>query len=277
MNLSPPEDLLQVVAFALAEDLGGGDVSALLIPPETQGEALVISRESAVICGIPWFDEVFRQLGEVHVTWRIEEGQTVAPDQTLCYLRGPARQLLSGERSALNFLQTLSGTATRVREYVDRIAGTGVRLLDTRKTLPGLRSAQKYAVLCGGGNNHRMGLYDAFLIKENHLMAAGSISLAVQRARALAPELLLEVEVENLAQLREALAAGVDRVLLDNFDPMMLREAVMINQGQAELEASGGITLENLRPVAETGVDFISLGTLTKDLRAVDLSMRFVA
>jgi nicotinate-nucleotide pyrophosphorylase (carboxylating) len=271
-----PVDLTLSVTRALAEDLGDGDVSAALIPAAQQAQARIISRETAVICGIAWFNEVFRQLDpRVRISWDVSDGTRVAPDTQLCTLSGGARSLLSGERSALNFLQTLSGTASKTAEYVDLVAGTGVILLDTRKTLPGLRSAQKYAVHCGGGQNHRHGLYDAFLLKENHLAAAGSIQAAVAGARALNPNLLLEVEVENLVQLEQALAEGVTRILLDNFSPPQLREAVRVNAKRAQLEASGGITRANLRAIAETGVDYISLGTLTKDLRAVDLSMRF--
>ncbi len=276
--LPDADEVTRTVARALSEDVGSGDVTANLIPAEIRATAKVICREQAVLCGCPWFNEVFRQLADddVDVVWHIQEGQIVAPNQLLCTLQGSARLLLTGERCALNFLQTLSGTATRVKQYTELIRDTGTRLLDTRKTLPGLRSAQKYAVTCGGGENHRQGLYDAFLIKENHIMACGSITRAVTTARALDPRLPLEVEVENLEQLREALEAGVDRVLLDNFNLVTLREAVMLNQNRARLEASGGITPHNLRAVAETGVDYISMGALTKDVLAVDLSMRLL-
>ena len=271
-----PADLAATVAGALAEDLGGGDVSAALIPADSSAHARVITRENAVICGHPWFDEVFRQVDpDVVIAWEVRDGDAASANQLLCTLTGPARSLLSGERCALNFLQTLSGTATLTRSYVEQVAGTGVALLDTRKTVPGLRNAQKYAVRCGGGKNHRRGLFDAFLLKENHLHTAGSITLAVQAARALNPALPLEVEVETLAQLEEALAAGVDAVLLDNFDLAGLRAAVALTQGRAKLEASGGVERDGLRAIAETGVNYISIGALTKHVRAVDLSMRF--
>ena len=271
-----PQDIEETVARALAEDVGAGDLTAVLIPSETRAEAVVISREPAVLCGCAWFEAVFRRLDPaVEVTWNARDGDGVTPGQVLCRLRGPARALLTGERTALNFLQTLSGTATAARRYAEAVKGTHTRVLDTRKTLPGLRSAQKYAVRCGGCDNHRMGLYDAVLIKENHILAAGSITHAVQRARAAAPGKTVEVEVETLDQVQEALAAGADILLLDNFDLEHMRAAVAITAGRAKLEASGGITLDTLRRVAETGVDYISIGALTKDVRAVDLSMRF--
>lgn len=269
------EIIQQQVRVALEEDIGSGDVTAALLPANKQADARVISRQSAVIAGQQWFDEVFRQLDKtIQVDWEIEDSQRVEPDQCLCRLQGPVRALLTGERTALNFLQTLSGTATRVRQYVDHIAGTAAKVLDTRKTLPGLRQAQKYAVSCGGGSNHRIGLYDMVLIKENHIAAAGSIVKAVNTARQLSPQLEIEVEVENLEQLDQALEAGVERVLLDNMSTRTLRQAVSLNSGRALLEASGGITLDNIREIAETGVDFISVGTLTKDVQAVDMSMR---
>jgi len=271
----PPAEIQNDVARALAEDLGDGDVTALLIPPSLQAQATVVSREEAVICGAPWFEGVFRSIDpQVRVDWRVRDGDGVTPGATLCVLKGPVRALLSGERAALNFLQTLSGTATRARRYVAAVAGTGARILDTRKTLPGLRLAQKYAVRCGGAHNHRMGLYDAVLIKENHILAAGSIALAVAAARDVAPGKSVEVEVENLDELREALAAAADIILLDNFTPQSLSEAAAVNRGRVKLEASGGITLDNIRRIAETGVDYISVGSITKDLQAVDLSMR---
>lgn len=277
LSIHLPDNLSEQVRQTLAEDVGSGDINAQLIPANTLASAQVISRETAIICGSAWFDEVFRQLDtRVHVTWHVHDGDRVNPNQILCVLQGPARPLLTGERNALNFLQLLSGTATQVRRYVDAVHGTCTRILDTRKTLPGLRRAQKYAVRCGGGYNHRMGLYDAFLIKENHILAAGSITQAVAAARQLAPHVLIEVEVETFTQIQEALQAQVERLLLDNFSLTMLREAVILVKGQALLEASGGITLETIRDVAATGVDFISVGTLTKDVRAVDLSMRFV-
>lgn len=271
-----PDDLESTVARALAEDVGSGDVTAALIPEEGQARAVVVSREDAVICGGPWFTAVFRQLSDrVRVEWHVGEGQAVEADQTLCTLDGPARALLTGERTALNFLQTLSGTATRAHQYAQAVRGTSTRILDTRKTLPGLRSAQKYAVRCGGCDNHRLGLYDAILIKENHIAAAGSIQAAVAAARHEAPGLRIEVEVEGLDQLRQALEAGADRVLLDNFELESMREAVRLNAGRAKLEASGGIGLDKVAAIAATGVDCISVGALTKDVRAIDLSMRF--
>ena len=266
----------QQVRAALAEDIGPGDRTAVLIPPDAVTAARVISRQAAVLCGTAWFDEVFRQLDSgIVVDWHVQDGDAIGPDQQLCLLRGNTRALLTGERTALNYLQTLSGTATRARRYADAVAGTGVRILDTRKTLPGMRLQQKYAVTCGGCHNHRIGLYDAILIKENHIMAAGSIAAAVEAARAAAPDLEIEVEVEDLDELEQALGAGVPRVLLDNFGPGRLREAVRVNRGRARLEASGGVGLESIRAIAETGIDDISVGALTKDVAAVDLSMRF--
>ena len=280
MNQPDPANVCFTVAAALAEDVGPGDLTAQLIPAERSSHATVITREDAVVCGTAWFDEVFRQIDtRVRVTWSTRDGERVRADQLLCTLEGPSRSLLTGERTALNFLQALSGTATVTRRYVDAVAGTGCRILDTRKTVPGLRVAQKYAVRCGGGTNHRIGLFDAILVKENHIAAAGSIAGAVTEARRLDSKVLLEVEVENPAQLREALDARVDRILLDNFSLDDMRDAVRSTRGHAnagtELEASGNMSLETLRAVAETGVDFISVGGLTKHLRAVDLSMRF--
>jgi nicotinate-nucleotide pyrophosphorylase (carboxylating) len=273
-----PTDLKHSVASALAEDLGSGDLTAELIAEGAWAEATVISREAAILCGTRWFDETFAQIDtQVTVTWAAADGDAVEVDQTLCRLTGPARALLTGERTALNFLQTLSGTATVTRRYADRIDGTGAQVLDTRKTIPGLRQAQKYAVVCGGGKNHRMGLYDAILIKENHIMAAGSILRAVAKARSIDPAAPVEVEVENQAELAEALEAGADIVLLDNFDHAALRTAVASSRGRAKLEASGNVDLETIRDIAETGVDYISSGALTKHLRAIDLSMRFTA
>ena len=271
-------ELRHQVRNALEEDIGSGDLTAHLIGAEEVARAEIICREPAVLCGRAWVNEAFRQFDDaVEITWHATDGKLLNPSQHLCTLIGPARSLLTVERTALNFLQTLSGTATRTWRYVKAVAGTGVKVLDTRKTLPGLRLAQKYAVLCGGGHNHRIGLFDAILIKENHIMAAGSISKAVHQARKLSHKVLLEVEVETLLELREALAAEVDRILLDNMDNATLREAAAITNGRTELEASGGITLENVRSVAETGVNCISVGELTKNLLAVDLSMRFVA
>ena len=275
-----PPDLADQVARALAEDVGSGDLTAALVPAGRAGRATVVTRESAVLCGRPWVDEVFRQLDpSVRVLWEAEEGADVAPDQLLCRLAGPARSLLTGERTALNFLQTLSGTATATRRYVAAVAGLPCRILDTRKTLPGLRRAQKYAVRCAGGSNHRMGLYDGILVKENHIMAAGSIAAAVDAARAAGSTVPVEVEVETLDELQQALDAGADMALLDEFSLDELRTAVAMNRahprGPMKLEASGNVTLETLRTVAETGVDFVSIGSLTKHVRAVDLSMRF--
>ena len=269
------------VKQALAEDIGSGDITAQLIPETEQSHARVISRDKAVIAGRPWVDEVFRQVDpSVEVMWLVEEGQTVSENQALFELKGSARSLLTGERCALNFLQTLSGTATLCREYADLVEGTEVRLLDTRKTLPGLRIAQKYAVAMGGCYNHRIGLYDAFLIKENHIMAAGSITAAVEEARRIAADKPVEVEVENTNQLDEAIDAGADIIMLDNFSPTEMTSAVVHTrektQGRTKLEASGGINRTTLRSYAETGVDFISIGALTKDCRAVDLSMRMI-
>jgi nicotinate-nucleotide pyrophosphorylase (carboxylating) len=274
----PPQQLVaDDVKRALQEDLGDGDCTASLIAEKNTLQTRVVCRESAVLSGCPWFEETFRQLpGRITVQWRKSDGDTLEPGQEVCLLMGSARSILSGERTALNFLQTLSGTATQAHRYTDAIAGTGAVILDTRKTLPGLRLAQKYAVRCGGASNHRTGLFDAILIKENHISAAGSITVAVKEALRLYPDLLLEVEVENLAQLREAAAAGAQRVLLDNFSLAGLNAAVDEFKGRIGLEASGGIDLESIRAVAETGVDFISTGALTKSVQAIDFSMRFV-
>ncbi|HHM04642.1 MAG TPA: carboxylating nicotinate-nucleotide diphosphorylase [Gammaproteobacteria bacterium] len=273
----PAHTIADDVDRALAEDVGAGDITAALIPTRVQGQAQVISREAAVLCGRAWFDTVFARLDPaVEVDWTLADGAAVAPGAVLCHLRGPARALLSGERSALNFVQTLSGTATAARRYAEAVAGTGVKILDTRKTLPGLRAAQKYAVRCGGCHNHRLGLYDAFLIKENHIAATGSIAAAVAAARKLKPELPVEVEVESLAELDQALAAGADIALLDNFSLDMLRQAVARARGRLKLEASGNVSLDRVRAVALTGVDYISVGAITKHLKAVDLSMGII-
>lgn len=270
-----PDDIPAVVTTALREDVGSGDRTAALIAEAAVATATVIAREAAILCGTAWFDEVFRQLdSNVRVAWFARDGERIAPEQKLCTLQGPARALLTGERTALNFLQTLSGTATITRAYVDLITGSRAGILDTRKTIPGLRSAQKYAVLCGGGHNHRMGLYDAILIKENHILAAGGITAAINQAKQQGVP--VEVEVEELAGLEEALAAGCDHVLLDNFDTRGLRRAVELNQDRAKLEASGGVDKDRLPAIAATGVDFISIGALTKHVRAIDFSMRFV-
>lgn len=266
------------VKAALDEDVGKGDLTAALVPQDKQILSRVVCRESAIVCGIAWFNEVFTQLDpDVEVDWDVQDGDAMLPDQEICRLRGRAASILTGERSALNLLQTLSGTATLTSSYVKEIADTGANILDTRKTIPGLRLMQKYAVLCGGGRNHRMGLYDAILIKENHVLAAGSITAALQQAQKTAPGVEIEVEVEKLSQLGEALEAGAKRVLLDNFELNNLRQAVQQNAGRARLEASGGVNLDTVRGIAETGVDDISVGALTKDLRAVDFSMRFTS
>jgi len=272
----PPELIQEDVRRALAEDLGSGDRTAMLVP-ERPAKAELIAREAAVLSGTAWFDEVFRSLdSSIRLNWQRHDGERFKSNETLCRLEGPARALLTGERAALNFLQTLSGTATITARYVEAIRGTSAVILDTRKTLPGLRRAQKYAVVCGGGQNHRLGLYDAILIKENHIVAAGSIAAALGQAAIVAGgSLPIEIEVENLGQLREALAAGATRILLDNLDADTLRAAVLENRGRARLEASGGVNLENVRAIAETGVDYISVGGLTKNVQAVDLSIRF--
>jgi nicotinate-nucleotide pyrophosphorylase (carboxylating) len=263
------------VRRALLEDVGTGDITAQLIPAERLAAATVISRDEAVIAGTSWVDSVFRQLDQrVAVHWQVSDGDRVKPDQPLFHLEGPARSLLTGERSALNFLQLLSGVATRARHYADMVADTQVKLLDTRKTLPGLRLAQKYAVTCGGCHNHRIGLYDAFLIKENHIAACGGIAEAITAARKIAPGKPVEVEVESLSELKQALDAGADIIMLDELSLDDMREAVHLTAGRAKLEASGGINETTLRTIAETGVDYISIGTLTKDVKAVDLSMR---
>lgn len=268
------------VKAALDEDLGSGDLTAALVPANTFADARIIAREDMVLAGQPWADRVFRTLDEdVKITWRVRDGERLTAGDTLCTLRGAARALLSAERTALNFLQTLSATATATARYVAAVAHTEARILDTRKTIPGLRRAQKYAVTCGGGQNHRVGLFDAILIKENHIASAGSIAAAVNRAREINADVLLEVEVETLAQLDEALAIRVRRILLDNFSLNDLHTAVLRNRSHgdkaAELEASGGMTIDDLKAVAETGVDFISVGALTKHVHAADLSMLF--
>jgi len=272
-------DIPKQVRAALEEDVGSGDITAQLIGADTRAEARIISREAAVMCGRAWADEVFRQLGgDVALEWHVADGDTVAADQLLCTLRGNSRQILTGERAALNFLQTLMGTATLTREYVDAVAGKNVTLLDTRKTLPGLRTAQKYAVLCGGGQNHRLALYDAFLIKENHIAACGSISEAIARARSLAPERKVIVEVETRAELEEAIAARPDQIMLDEFADQALAEALALFPEGITIELSGSFTLERLRKLPAQAVPVsISVGTLTKHVRAVDLSLRLVS
>lgn len=271
-----PADLSVTVANALREDVGSGDITAQLIAATAMATAQILSRERAVLCGTAWVNEVLRQVDPaLQIDWHVQDGDSVEPNQRLATLHGSARHLLTAERCALNFLQTLSGTATVSRYYANLVAHTEVRLLDTRKTLPGLRTAQKYAVAIGGCHNHRMGLYDAFLIKENHINACGSITAAVTRARALHPEKPVEVEVETLMQLREALNTEAQTIMLDNFELNAMREAVMITSGRARLEASGGINQDTLVAIAETGVDYISIGALTKDCKAIDLSMLF--
>ncbi|RPI64481.1 MAG: carboxylating nicotinate-nucleotide diphosphorylase [Lysobacterales bacterium] len=276
-----PPDIATVVSRAIAEDLRDGDLTAELIATSTLAVARVVAREAATLCGRAWFDETFRQLDpRVAVDWRAADGTSVAADAVVCELRGPARSIVTGERTALNFLQTLSGTATATRALVEIVAGTRTRILDTRKTLPGLRLAQKYAVRCGGGENHRIGLFDAVLIKENHIAAVGSVSAAVATARRRSPNVMIEVEVESLAQLREALATDADRIMLDDFTLDDMRAAVALRDAHGakrqELEASGSVNAATLRAVAETGVDLVSIGAITKHVRAVDFSMRFV-
>ena len=278
-NLLAPE-IERNVAAALAEDVGSGDLTAQLVPADAQVRATVIARENAILCGMAWFERSFKKLDPgITVTWHAGDGDRVVPDQVLCEIAGPARALLTGERTALNFLQLLSGVATKAAQYAAVVAGTRAQVVDTRKTLPGLRLAQKYAVQCGGGGNHRIGLYDAILIKENHILAAGSIGAAVAAAKQVAATTqgeckFVEVEVETLDELKQALDAGATMVLLDNMSLAQMRDAVAISAGRAVLEASGNVTLETLRGIAETGVDRISVGALTKDVRALDLSMR---
>jgi nicotinate-nucleotide pyrophosphorylase (carboxylating) len=262
------------IAAYLKEDVGDGDLTSQIIPASTLAEATVVTRENAVICGKAWFDAVFKQLSSnVEINWFCEEGESVHAESVLCHIKGFARTLLTGERTALNLLQTLSATATAARVYATAVEGTSCKVLDTRKTIPGLRLAQKYAVSCGGCFNHRFGLFDAILIKENHIIAAGSIAKAVEMAR-LNSNVSVEVEVENLCEFREALGAAPDRIMLDNFSISDIITAVQQNAGRLELEASGNITLKNIRVIAETGVDYISIGALTKNLAATDLSMR---
>jgi nicotinate-nucleotide pyrophosphorylase (carboxylating) len=274
-----PADLPQQVARALAEDIGSGDLTAGLIPADRVGRAAVITREPAIVCGMPYVEASFHAVDpRVRLDWRVAEGDSAAANQLLFTLEGPARALLTAERTALNFLQLLSGTATAAHSYAVLLEGTKCRLLDTRKTIPGLRSAQKYAVRIGGGHNHRMGLFDGILIKENHIMAAGSIAGAVAAAKLGGTQIPVEVEVENMSELRQAIAAGADIAMLDEFSLEAMREAVAVNAGAAKplkLEASGGITAATIRDIAETGVDFISVGSITKHVRAIDLSMRF--
>jgi nicotinate-nucleotide pyrophosphorylase (carboxylating) len=281
MSPPPPAEIATVVAAAVAEDIGSGDLTASLIDSTARATAHVVAREPATLCGCAWFDETFRQIDPaVKVTWRARDSERLAADSVVCEITGAARSIVTGERTALNFLQTLSGTATATRVFADLLAGTTTRVLDTRKTLPGLRYAQKYAVRCGGGENHRIGLFDAILIKENHIAAVGSLRGAVREAKRLSPRVPLEVEVENLAELSEALESEADRIMLDDFTLADMRRAVALSNAHGgprkELEASGNVTTETLRAIASTGVDFISIGALTKHLRAVDFSLRFV-
>jgi nicotinate-nucleotide pyrophosphorylase (carboxylating) len=272
----PQSTIEESVHIALQEDIGDGDITAALIPEDAIALASVVSREACILCGMDWFEEVYRQLGdEILIEWSFADGDAVKPGAVLCSLSGSARTLLTGERTALNFLQTLSATATRASAYAQAVAGTGAEVLDTRKTIPGLRAAQKYAVACGGCKNHRMGLFDAILIKENHIIACGGIAAAVEQARIRNPDIMVEVEVENLDEAAQAFKAGADRLLLDNFDIDTMKQAATQYKGKVELEASGNITLLNIRDYALTGVDFISTGALTKDIIAIDLSMRF--
>ncbi len=276
MNTLHPDrpDPADIVRF-LAEDIGAGDLTASILPVSAIASATVVTREAMVLCGTEWFDAVFNELDPaLRIDWCKQDGDAVEAGDLLCRLKGSARSLMTGERTALNLLQTLSGTATLARQYANAVAGTRARILDTRKTLPGLRLAQKYAVRCGGCHNHRIGLYDGILIKENHILAAGSITAALQAAQSLRAGVMIEIEVETLEELREALDAGATRVLLDEFTLPMMREAVTMSAGRAELEVSGNVTLECIRGIAETGVDFISVGALTKHVRAVDLSLR---
>ena len=276
MTFPTETEINQQVRAFLKEDIGSGDLTAAIIPEATIATAEVISRENMILCGRLWFDSVFRQLdSDIEIDWLADEGAIIKPGQMFCRLSGKARGLLTGERTALNLLQMLSGIATESGKYAAAAAGTGCRILDTRKTIPGLRKAQKYAVKCGGCSNHRFGLYDAILIKENHIISAGSIAAAVQKARKIA-SVSVEVEVENLDELNQALSAGADRIMLDNFSVEELRKAVEINAGRAELEASGNVELAKIRVIAETGVNFISVGALTKNIKAIDLSMRII-
>lgn len=275
-------DITQIVyddvSRALAEDVGSGDLTAHLIPDHQQAQACIISRESAIVCGLAWAESCFKQIdSHLEIDWLVDEGNHTGPNQPLCRISGNARAMLTAERTALNFLQSLSATATLTRKYVDAVIGSHARILDTRKTIPGLRQAQKYAVTVGGGMNHRIGLYDGILIKENHIAAAGSIRAALSNAAAIHRNVPIQIEVENLGELQEALAGGATSILLDNFSTSELAEAVRITHGRALLEASGGITLDNVRAIALTGVDRISVGSLTKNIQAIDLSMRFTS
>ncbi len=274
-----PGDLQLCVAQALSEDIGSGDLSAAILPREARLAARILTREAGILCGQPYVSAVFRHLSaDITIQWHVEEGAAIIPDQVICHLEGPAAPLLSGERTALNFLQLLSGTATQVRAHLDALQGTATKLLDTRKTLPGLRLAQKYAVRVAGGRNHRLGLFDGILIKENHIAACRGIAQALYHARQLAPALTrIEVEVENVRELEEALGGGADMILLDNFPVGALRDAVRKVNARIPLEASGNISLQNIREIAETGVDFLSVGSITRDVKSLDLSLRYVS
>ena len=275
-NTETLEVIKQAVSIALKEDIADGDVTASLFNVDQAHNAKLICREEAILCGQQWFKESFHQLDKnIDINWHANDGDQIEKDSVICILQGPAQAILTGERTAINFIQTLSGTATTTRTYVDRIAGTNATLLDTRKTIPGMRYAQKYAVQCGGGMNHRMGLYDAILIKENHIAAAGSISHAVSKAKQKYSDLKLEVEVETIQQLEEAIKTEADTILLDNFSLSELETAVNVNDHNKKLEASGNISLENIREIAKTGIDYISIGAITKHVRAIDFSMRF--
>ncbi|HHA19546.1 MAG TPA: carboxylating nicotinate-nucleotide diphosphorylase [Methylophaga sp.] len=275
-NTVPAQLITSQVKLALQEDIGQQDLTAELIPINSQATATLITREPATLCGKDWFNEVFLQLDpSITIDWNFTDGDRLSAESIICTLTGSARTLLTGERIAMNYIQTLSATATLVQLYTDQIRDLPVQILDTRKTIPGFRLAQKYAVRCGGGYNHRVGLFDGILIKENHISATGSIDAAVNKAQQLYPNIAIEVEVETLNELEQALSAQADIILLDNFDIPTLKQAVKINKGQAKLEASGGITIESIRPIAKTGIDRISIGALTKDIRAIDLSMRF--
>jgi nicotinate-nucleotide pyrophosphorylase (carboxylating) len=276
-NMNLQQHIVKDIELALKEDVGSGDISALLIDENKLLRTRLLVREEAILCGTAWFEQAFKQCDEgIHLDWQAQDGDRVSADSVVCRISGPARAILTAERTALNFLQTLSGTATTTRYYVDKISQTKCRILDTRKTIPHLRLAQKYAVTCGGGLNHRIGLFDAYLIKENHLAACGSIRQAVERGRALHSDKLLEVEVETLEQLQQAIEANVDRALIDNFSLEEMKQAVKMTSNQIQLEASGNITDESLFNIANTGVDFISIGALTKHVRAIDFSLRFL-
>lgn len=278
MRHPEPEAIAENVATALKEDIGSGDITAQLIPDSKRASATLITREPMVLCGTAWVDQSFQQLDpDCSVTWHFQDGDAVEPNRTLLSITGSARALLTAERTAMNFLQTLSAVATVTKHYVAQLQGSSTRILDTRKTIPGMREAQKYAVACGGGKNHRMGLYDAFLIKENHIAACGSIAAAVNQAHRIAPGQAVEVEVESLQELEQALAAGSDIIMLDNFTLEQMEQAVTLTQQQAKLEVSGNVSYEQIPQIAATGVDYISIGALTKHLQAIDLSMRLQA